>query len=90
MKIEWAEPAVNDLESIRDYIQRNSKHYADKFVQSIVESVKRLEKFPQIGPRIPEVKTDEIRELIYHNYRTLYKIEKKRIVVLAVIQGHRS
>lgn len=27
MKIEWTEPALLDLESIRDYIRRDSEYY---------------------------------------------------------------
>lgn len=28
MKIEWTEPAISDLEGIRDYIGRDSEYYA--------------------------------------------------------------
>lgn len=46
MKIEWTEPALMDLENIRDYIKKDSEYYATRFVERIIEVVERLEKFP--------------------------------------------
>jgi hypothetical protein len=36
MKIEWTEPAISDLESIRDYIGRDSEYYASRFIGRII------------------------------------------------------
>lgn len=33
MKIEWTEPALLDLESIRDYFRRDSEYYAARFIE---------------------------------------------------------
>lgn len=35
MKIEWTEPAVSDLESIRDFIAKDSNFYAERFIMKI-------------------------------------------------------
>ncbi len=32
MKIEWTDPSVLDLESIRDYIAKDSEYYAAEFI----------------------------------------------------------
>ncbi|MCP4594721.1 MAG: type II toxin-antitoxin system RelE/ParE family toxin [bacterium] len=32
MKLVWSDPAVSDLEAIRDYIAHDSDHYAAQFV----------------------------------------------------------
>lgn len=32
MKIEWTEPALSDLESIRVYIRKDSEYYASRFI----------------------------------------------------------
>ncbi len=37
MKIEWPEPALLDLQSIRDYIRRDSEYYATRFVERVIE-----------------------------------------------------
>ena len=33
MKIEWTEPAVSDMEMVRDYIAKDSEFYALRFVE---------------------------------------------------------
>lgn len=48
MKIEWTRPALLDLESIRDYISRDSESYATRFIEKIIEAVESLERFPKL------------------------------------------
>lgn len=38
MKIEWTEPAVEDLAGIRDHIARDSELYAGRFIGRIPEA----------------------------------------------------
>jgi len=90
MKIEWTEPALLDLENIRDYIRRDSEYYAVRFAEKIIEAVESLEKFPEMGRAVPEVEEESIRELLLHNYRIIYRVEADRILVLTVIHGARD
>jgi toxin ParE1/3/4 len=90
MKVEWAEPAVSDLEGIRDFIARDSEYYAIRFVEKIIEAVESLQKFPEIGRFVPEAEEKNIRELLFHNYRIIYRVETSRILVLTVIHGARD
>ena len=64
MKINWSEPALEDLESIRTYIAKDSRFYARQFIERIFEVATKLETFPEIGRRVPEAEErDDIREL---------------------------
>ena len=90
MKIEWAEPALLDLENIRDFIKRDSEKYAARFVEKIIAAVENLEKLPKAGRRVPESEDESIRELLFQNYRIMYRAETKRILVLTVIHGARD
>jgi len=90
MKIEWTEPSLLDLESIRDYIRRDSEYYASRFVEKVIEAVETLKKFPKIGRHVPESEDENIRELLLHNYRIIYRVETGRILVLTVIHGSRD
>lgn len=49
MKVVWTRPACSDLESIRDYIARDSEPYAARYVGRILAAVRRLETFPELG-----------------------------------------
>jgi len=42
MKILWTLPSLEDVESIREYIARDSEVYATAFVEKIVLAVERL------------------------------------------------
>ena len=90
MKIEWTEPALLDLESIRDYIRRDSEYYATRFSEKVIEAVESLQKFPKIGRNVPEAEEGNIRELLLYNYRIIYRVETDRILVLMIIHGARD
>jgi toxin ParE1/3/4 len=49
MKIRWSPTAVSDLESIRDYIAKDSPSAARKVANRIKESINRLGTFPLSG-----------------------------------------
>ena len=90
MKIEWTEPAVLDLTGIRDYIRKDSEYYATRFVERVIEAAEILNKHPKIGRRVPESEDRNIRELLFQNYRIMYRTESKRILILAIIHGSRD
>ena len=90
MKIEWTEPAVSDLKGIRDYIGRDSEYYASRFIARILEAVERLKDLPEMGRIIPEAEGIDIRELLFRNYRIMYRVEQGRVLVLAVIHAARN
>ncbi|MGF7186466.1 addiction module RelE/StbE family toxin [Desulfitispora alkaliphila] len=88
--IVWTEPAVSDLEAIRDYIKRDSLVYADRFVENVIETVEKLNSFPRMGRVVPEAEDESIREVLLYNYRIIYKVEKSQILILALIHGVRD
>jgi len=90
MKIEWTQPALLDLESIRDYIRRDSEYYAARFTEKIIEAVEGLENFPEMGRSVPEADDENIRELLLYNYRIIYRFETDSILVLSIIHGARD
>jgi plasmid stabilization system protein ParE len=90
MKIEWTEPAVTDLQGIRDYIGRDSEYYAARFVERAIEAVEILGKLPKMGRHVPESEDKNIRELLLHNYRIIYRAESERILILGVMHGARD
>ena len=87
MRIAWTEPALLDLESIRDYIRKDSEHYAKRFTEKIIKAVENLVSFPLMGRHVPEAEEENIRELLFYSYRIMYRVESDRILVLAVIHG---
>jgi len=90
MKLAWTEPSVHDLENIRDFIAKDSEYYAARFVTRIVEAVETLPSHPRIGRVVPEADDDTIRELLFQNYRIMYRAEPECILILTVLHGSRD
>jgi toxin ParE1/3/4 len=89
LNIRWSPEAVEDLESIAEYIGKDSQYYAKAVVNKILSSTQNLETFPYIGRMVPEISNENIRERFVYSYRLIYKIEKIEILVVAVIHGKR-
>ena len=92
MKIVWAEPAIADLESIHEYIARDSKTYAARFIKSLIVATVKLEKLPFCGRLVPEFEKYEFREVIFRNYRIIYRVIENNlnVEILAVIHAARD
>lgn len=88
--VKWTKPAKLDLKQVYDYIARDSKFYAKKVSQEIVEKSEKLNSFPEIGRIVPEIGDSNIRELIIYSYRLIYEIFPNRIEVLALIHSKRN
>jgi len=80
----WTETARNDLQQIYDYIAENSVFYADKFVDELFERVEILEVFPDIGRIVPELGSQDIREIFHHSYRIMYCVSEKHIYITQI------
>lgn len=87
IKIKWAENALCDLEGIRNFIGRDSKYYSKEVIGSILNKVKRLKDFPNIGRKVPEMNDENIRELFSYSYRIIYKIDRDILYIITVIHG---
>lgn len=81
----WSIPAKQDLKEIYDYIARDSKYYAEKVSQDIVEKSELLHKFPKIGRVVPEIGEANIREVIVYSYRLIYEVSSDKIEILTLI-----
>lgn len=89
-KIIWAPSALKDIESIAEYIGRDSIDQAALFVTRIIEMTDQLKDFPRSGRIIPEINDQNCRELIYGAYRIMYGVFKKEIWITGVIHGARD
>lgn len=89
LEVEWSPEATEDLESIAEYIARDSEFYARAVVTEIFAVSRSIAEFPLIGRIVPEIGDERIRERFIYSYRLVYRIEAARILVVAVIHGKR-
>lgn len=83
--VRWSDHAKADLRHIHDFIAEDSKHYAKKVTQDIVDKTVRLSELPQIGKVVAEIGNPAIRELHIYSYRVMYEVKDEGTYVLAVV-----
>jgi plasmid stabilization system protein ParE len=88
-KIIWTDDGIKSFEDIVQYIANDSTYYASEFAKMILSSIENLAEFPRAGRIVPEYKNPNLREIIYQNYRIVYKISGNAIYLLLVIHGSR-
>lgn len=77
------------MSEIVEHISRDRPEAARQWAEGVFDAVDRLPDFPDQGRIVPEVGRPEVRELLYGEYRVLYKVEAKSIGVLTVRHGRR-
>lgn len=87
MKIVWSPLAVERVSEVALYLADDNPSAAERWVDSIFKETERLKKFPILGRVCPEVGKKEIREIIFGNYRIIYRVEEKEIIILTVRHG---
>ena len=90
VKLIWTELAIEDLKLIHEYISKDSKLYADRFIEKIINRVEQLESFPKSGRVVPEFDSPEIREIIEGSYRIIYKAAVAQVAILRVHHSARQ
>ena len=90
MKLVWTQEAIERLFEIEDFISANSPKRAHEFVDEIIEHAETiLPETPSAGRMVPEIQNAGIRELIFKNYRIVYRVNKNNIEILTVFEGHK-
>lgn len=87
MKIIWSPLAIDRALEIAEYIAQDKPDAAEKWINTVFSKVEQLKSSPEIGGIVPEIRNDQFRELIYGNYRIVYRIEKEQISILTIRHG---
>lgn len=82
--------AVEQVRDIAAYIALDKPSAAVQWAEKIFNSVERLSDFPESGRVVPEIHRNEIREIVQDNYRVIYKVKPKEILVLVVKSYHQK
>jgi plasmid stabilization system protein ParE len=87
MNIVWSPLAVDRVSEIAGYIAQDKPSAAEKWVKTVFSKVERLKSLPELGRIVPEIENNQFRELIYGNYRIIYRIETEQISILTIRHG---
>ena len=92
MQVLMSNEAHEDIDSIFEYISRDSVKYANETSENIYSRIYELENAPYLGRFVPELSDKHFRELIYKSYRIVYDIseDSKTVYIHFVVHGSRS
>ena len=86
----WAEPALQDLDAIADYIALDDPNAATRLVRKVFEKVDQLFEFPETGTRPRELKGTPYRKLTIRPVLIYYRIEGQKAIIVHVVRGERK
>lgn len=84
MKIVWSPLSINRINEIADFISEDSPEAARKWIDDLFNKVEQIEEFPFSGRLVPETGRNDIREILFGNYRIIYRTMQTEIAILTV------
>ena len=67
----WSEESLEDIDSLAEFISRDSIHHAQRVVDEIINVVEVLQTQPEMGRIVSELNLTHIREHFIYSYRII-------------------
>lgn len=88
-KLIWTEPALNDLDTIADYIALDKPEAAKGMVQRVFQHVEQLIDQPESGSKPRELRGLPYRQIVEPPCRVFYRYDGERVFILYVMRGEK-
>ena len=88
-QVRWTPQAADDLEAICLFIVRDAPQVAAAFAGRILAATDRLTEYPRLGRSVPELRSEDLREIIVGSFRVIYRIRNDVAQVLTIHHGAR-
>jgi toxin ParE1/3/4 len=82
--VAWSPEALDDLEAVQSHLAASSPSFAAVYVKRLVRAVDGLETVPRMGRKVVELDREDVREVIFQNYRLPYRLQRDKVTILAV------
>jgi toxin ParE1/3/4 len=90
VEVIWTEPALNDLDTIADYIALDDPEAARLLVRTIFLHVVQLSDHPESGSKPQELRGWRYRQVIEPPCRIFYRYDGRQVFVLHVMRSERK
>jgi toxin ParE1/3/4 len=84
VKVVWSPLADRQVDDAVEYIAHDDPMAALKWLEHVLERVKVLARFPDSGRIVPEIKREDVREIIVSPYRVMYRRRDDRVEIVAI------
>ncbi|TFG20258.1 MAG: type II toxin-antitoxin system RelE/ParE family toxin [Promethearchaeota archaeon] len=71
------------------YYEKTAPKFAQTLAKKIIYIIENLNQFPKMGRIVPELENEEIREIIYRNFRIIYRFKEEILEIARIIHGSR-
>ena len=88
-QIVWTLGAINDLDSIGEYIALDSELAAKKLIKEIISKAELLADNPYRGRPIPDKFLGDYRQILHKSYRIIYSVKKDAIYISSIYHQKR-
>jgi plasmid stabilization system protein ParE len=85
--IRFTPTAKAEFRAAIEYIRKDKPGAAVQFRRKAEKALRRLNRFPDSGRRLPEFPDLPFREVIVAPYRIFYRVERKTVWIVAVWHG---
>jgi toxin ParE1/3/4 len=89
-RVQFSPKSVEDLEAIVEYYFAANEKAAEEIYRLIIFRAESLEELAERGRVVPEMSDEGIRkyrELIEGNFRIIYRINEKIVVIIRIIDS---
>ena len=87
MTIRFTSTARGEFLAAIEYIRKDKPGAAVQFRRKAEKALRRLNRFPDSGRRLPEFPDLSFREVVVAPYRFFYRVERKTVWIVAVWHG---
>jgi plasmid stabilization system protein ParE len=84
MRVIWAPRAILRVTEIAEYIAQDRPAAARRWVRDLFAKAAGLRRHARLGPKVPELDRNDVRQLRHGAYRVVYRIDPRRVVILTV------
>jgi toxin ParE1/3/4 len=89
MRVVWTRQAEAMLDQALDVMAAERPSAALRWLDEVLDRVRSLEQFPDLGRVVPELQRREIREVLVDPYRVPYRRDEQQVTILAVVHDRR-
>jgi plasmid stabilization system protein ParE len=85
----WSVGAIDEVEEIVRYIERDSPETAVKVAEAVDTSAKAAANNPYGGPMVEEFLRENLRERLASGYRVIYRVRPGSVTIVRVWRASR-
>ena len=90
MNIVWAPEALDRIEDFAQSMAQHDEQLAAQWIDDLFERVEVLSHLPRSGRLVPEANREDLREIIWKNYRIIYRLQAGTIEVLTLFHSRQE